>query len=94
LDRGQPWTKNTKISIVRYRVLLTISFPCSPEASSALRYRWTGNVRELRNVIERAVVLCSGDVVTPEYLPDVVCNDSFSSTNWMILFSEKKWWTV
>ena len=48
----------------------------SPEASSALlRYRWTGNLRELRNVIERAVVLCPGDVVTPEYLPDVVCND-------------------
>jgi two-component system, NtrC family, response regulator AlgB len=48
----------------------------SPEASAALlRYRWTGNVRELRNVIERAVVLCPGDVVTPEYLPDVVCND-------------------
>ena len=48
----------------------------SPEASSALqRYRWPGNVRELRNVIERAVVLCPTDVVTPEYLPEVVCND-------------------
>ena len=48
----------------------------SPEASSALvRYRWPGNIRELRNVIERAVVLCPGELVTPECLPSLLYND-------------------
>lgn len=29
---------------------------------------WKGNVRELENTIERAVLLCNGDVVVPEHL--------------------------
>jgi DNA-binding NtrC family response regulator len=33
-------------------------------------YAWPGNVRELENTIERAVVLCTGDRITPELLPD------------------------
>jgi DNA-binding NtrC family response regulator len=32
------------------------------------RYRWPGNVRELSNAIERAVILCDGETITPEYL--------------------------
>jgi Nif-specific regulatory protein len=31
-------------------------------------YPWPGNVRELENVIERAVILASGDILTPEDL--------------------------
>ena len=31
-------------------------------------HAWPGNVRELQNGIERAVILCSGDVVEPEHL--------------------------
>jgi Nif-specific regulatory protein len=34
-----------------------------------LRYSWPGNIRELENVIERAVILCQGKTVTPEELP-------------------------
>ncbi|MCP3136830.1 sigma 54-interacting transcriptional regulator [Pyxidicoccus xibeiensis] len=42
----------------------------SPEAREALlRYAWPGNLRELRNVMERAVVLGAVDVVRPEHLP-------------------------
>jgi two-component system NtrC family response regulator len=33
-------------------------------------YGWPGNIRELENVIERAVVLNSGGVIGPEDLPD------------------------
>jgi two-component system response regulator PilR (NtrC family) len=33
-------------------------------------HAWPGNVRELENTIERAVVLCTGDRITPELLPD------------------------
>jgi DNA-binding NtrC family response regulator len=33
-----------------------------------LEYAWPGNVRELGNAIERAVILCDGEVIEPELL--------------------------
>jgi two-component system, NtrC family, response regulator AtoC len=33
------------------------------------RHAWPGNIRELRNVIERAIVLCTDDTITPAHLP-------------------------
>jgi len=45
----------------------------SPEALELLsRYRWPGNIRELRNVIERAVVIARGDRITPDDLSERV----------------------
>jgi two-component system response regulator HydG len=35
-------------------------------------YAWPGNVRELENVVERSAVLCRGDVLGLEDLPDAV----------------------
>ncbi len=34
-----------------------------------VRYSWPGNVRELENTIERAVILCLGEEITPRELP-------------------------
>ncbi len=43
----------------------------SAEAAAALRaYAWPGNIRELRNVIERAVILARGNEITLSDLPD------------------------
>ena len=42
----------------------------SPEAEKHLVcYKWTGNVRELKNVIERIVVLENTEFILPEHLP-------------------------
>ena len=43
-------------------------------------YPWPGNVRELENVIERAVVLCRGDVIGEEQLPDFVLDAAAPAT--------------
>ena len=50
------WKKNIKLT---------------PEVKKALfGYHWPGNVRELENVIERALVLCSGHEITLKDIPD------------------------
>ncbi|MCX5867399.1 MAG: sigma-54 dependent transcriptional regulator [Proteobacteria bacterium] len=43
----------------------------SNEAEGVLYYySWPGNIRELRNVIERAVLICDGSVIQPYHLPE------------------------
>jgi NtrC-family two-component system response regulator AlgB len=45
----------------------------SPEAMAALQaYAWPGNIRELRNVVERAAILCAAEVVDTSHLPPAV----------------------
>lgn len=38
-------------------------------ATALARYRWPGNVLELRNAMERAALLSRGEIVLPEHLP-------------------------
>ncbi len=43
----------------------------SPEAYDLLtKYDWPGNVRELENAVEHSFVLCGGEVIGPECLPE------------------------
>jgi two-component system response regulator AtoC len=41
----------------------------SEEALAILmHYQWKGNVRELENTMERAMILCNGDTIMPEHI--------------------------
>ena len=52
----------------------------SPEADKILKaYRWSGNVRELENVIERAALLAPNGVIEPMHLPEEISNSSTSN---------------
>ncbi len=45
----------------------------SPEALDLMRtYRWPGNIRELRNILERAVILCDEEEIQPVHLPQEI----------------------
>ena len=47
----------------------------SPEAMAALRrYSWPGNLRELRNAVERAVILSPGPLIEVRHLAEIVAS--------------------
>jgi DNA-binding NtrC family response regulator len=54
----------------------------STEAMEALlNYHWPGNIRELRNVIERAVVICEGEQIEKRHLPSHITGQEPSPTS-------------
>jgi len=47
-----------------------------------MSYDWPGNIRELENIIERAVVVCKGNEITPEDMPEILrIKDRDTETN-------------
>jgi len=51
-------------------------FNISPDYMDALkRHSWRGNIRELRNVIERSLIVCTDESLTLEDLPIEILND-------------------
>jgi len=53
----------------------------SPEVLSFLMsYNWPGNIRELENIIERAFILCSADIIKMRHLPEEMSSLSGGNT--------------
>lgn len=55
----------TEFSTKYKRPVKTLS---SDARANLLKHQWPGNIRELRNLIERAVLLCSGDQLESKHL--------------------------
>ena len=54
----------------------------SPEAVACIRaYNWPGNLRELRNAIERAVILAKHDKLSPEDFPVELRSEKAATAN-------------
>ena len=50
-------------------------------------YHWSGNVRELKNIIERSVILCNGATLTSEVLPNEIQHQEDKTNKSMSAFS-------
>src|SRR6187399_614255 len=49
-----------------------------------IRNRWSGNVRELENAIERAILVCKTGDIAPGDLPESIREESTNSTDFVI----------
>jgi two-component system, NtrC family, response regulator HydG len=45
-------------------------------------YDWPGNIRELKNLVKRAVLISTGDIVKPEHLPAEIVQSTRRENDW------------
>jgi len=45
-----------------------------------MNYSWPGNVRQLESIIERAYILCEGNLIDVDHIPDEVHQGSIKGT--------------
>lgn len=67
-----------KFSIANSRNIDNIS---SEAMKAIIDHDWPGNIRELQNIIEQAVVICKENEIGIEDLPDIIKNDSTETEN-------------
>src|SRR6187401_420313 len=60
----------------------------TPAIDMLTAYHWPGNVRELQNVVERAVLVCDGQVVHAHHLPPTLQTAEASGTAVNVSLSE------
>ncbi|MGG4492504.1 sigma-54 interaction domain-containing protein [Brevibacillus reuszeri] len=77
-ERREDLPELVQIFIHEYSVAHEQSVPrIAPEVMQALfDYTWPGNIRQLRNVIERLSILQENGVIMPEHLPSVIRSHS------------------
>jgi two-component system nitrogen regulation response regulator GlnG len=72
--RERPEDLPTLVSYFLRRYALEMNKNVNGIASATLevlkKYTWPGNIRELQSVIQHAILVASGSVIVPEYLPD------------------------
>ena len=67
-----PMLIESYLSHLRAKIGGQITGIANEAVEALMEYSWPGNVRELINIIERAMLLCSGPVITIEDLPQAV----------------------
>jgi Nif-specific regulatory protein len=60
----------------------------TPAIDMLMSYHWPGNVRELENTIERAVLVCDGNVIHGHHLPPTLQTAEASGTQMSLSLSE------